>query len=98
MKNNYSIAERNRIVEENLHWIDKIIQRNAALMRAAHLDYDDVYQDLAIRLIQCVENFDPERAIWISTSCASSSMRCSTARTAAAGTALPLPHAICGAR
>ena len=52
MKNNYSIAERNRIVEENLHWIGKIIQRNAALMRAAHLDYDDVYQDLAIRLIQ----------------------------------------------
>ena len=40
MKNNYSIAERNRIVEENLHWIDKIIQRNAALMRAAHLDYE----------------------------------------------------------
>ena len=61
MKNNYSIAERNRIVEENLHWIDKIIQRNAALMRAAHLDYDDVYQDLAIRLIRCVSGFDPEK-------------------------------------
>ncbi len=61
MKNNYSIAERNRIVEENLHWIDKIIRRNGTLMKAAHLEYDDVYQDLAIRLIQCVENFDPEK-------------------------------------
>lgn len=61
MKNNYSIAERNRIVEENLHWIDKIIQRNAALMWAAHLDYDDVYQDLAIRLIRCVAGFDPDK-------------------------------------
>ena len=61
MKNNYSIAERNRIVEENLHWIGKIIQRNAALMRAAHLDYDDVYQDLAIRLIRCVSGFDPDK-------------------------------------
>lgn len=61
MKNNYSIVERNRIVEENLHWIDKIIRRNAALMKAARLEYDDVYQDLAIRLIQCVENCDPEK-------------------------------------
>ena len=61
MKNNYSIAERNRIVEENLHWIDRIIRRNTALMRAARLDYDDVYQDLAVRLIQCVESYDPEK-------------------------------------
>ena len=53
MKNNYSIVERNRIVEENLHWIDNIIRRNYGLMRAARLDYDDVYQDLAIRLILC---------------------------------------------
>ncbi len=61
MKNNYSIAERNRIVEENLHCIDKVIRRNHTLMSAAHLDYDDVYQQLAIRLIRCVENFDPEK-------------------------------------
>ena len=59
--NNYSLAERNRIVEENLQWIDRIIRRNTALMRAAHLDYDDVYQDLAIRLIRCVESYDPEK-------------------------------------
>lgn len=61
MKNNYSIAERNRIVEENLHWIDRIIRRNTSLMQAAHLDYDDVYQDLAVRLIRCVETYDPEK-------------------------------------
>ena len=61
MKNNYSIAERNRIVEENLIWIDRIIRRNASLMRAAHLDYDDVYQDLAVRLIRCVESYDPSK-------------------------------------
>lgn len=61
MKNNYSIAERNRIVEENLPRIDRTIRRNRALMRAAHLDRDDVYQELAIRLIRCVENFDPEK-------------------------------------
>lgn len=61
MKNNYSIVERNRIVEENLHWIDRTIRRNRALMKAARLEYDDVYQDLAIRLIRCVESFDPEK-------------------------------------
>ena len=61
MKNNYSIVERNRIVEENLHWIDNIIRRNYGLMRAAHLDYDDVYQQLALRLIQAVSGFDPEK-------------------------------------
>ncbi len=61
MKNNYSIVERNRIVEENLHCIDKVIRRNRALMSAAHLDYDDVYQQLAIRLIHCVANFDPDK-------------------------------------
>ena len=61
MKNNYSIAERNRIVEENLYWIDRIIHRNWALLDAAHLDYDDVYQDLAIRLIRCVESYDPAK-------------------------------------
>ena len=61
MKNNYSFDERNRIVEENLYRIDAVIRRNHGLMRAAHLDYDDVYQQLAIRLIRCVEGFDPEK-------------------------------------
>jgi len=61
MKGLYSIAERNRIVEENLHRIDSTICRNTQLMRAAHLDYDDVYQQLALRLIRAVETFDPEK-------------------------------------
>jgi len=61
MKNNYSLAERNRIVEEHLPCIDKVIRRNYTLMRAARLDYDDVYQDLAVRLIRCVAGYDPEK-------------------------------------
>ena len=61
MKNNYSITKRNRIVEEHLYCIDLIIRRNSPLMQAAHLDYDDVYQDLAIRLIRCVSGFDPDK-------------------------------------
>lgn len=61
MKHTYSIAERNRIVEEHLWCIDTIIKQNRALMIAAHLDRDDVYQQLSIRLIRAVENFDPEK-------------------------------------
>ncbi len=61
MKNNYSIAERNRIVEKNLHHIDKTIRRNRAMIKAAHLDRDDVYQQLALRLIRAVAGFDPEK-------------------------------------
>ncbi len=38
MKNNSLIAERNRIVEENLPRIDRAIRRNRVLMCAAHLD------------------------------------------------------------
>lgn len=44
MKNNYSIAQRNAIVEDHLWCIDSIIQKNRPLMRAARLEYDDVYQ------------------------------------------------------
>lgn len=61
MKNNYSVAERNRIVEEHLWCIDRVIYKKRALMHAAHLDYDDVYQQLSVRLIRAVAGFDPEK-------------------------------------
>lgn len=61
MKNNYSIAQRNAVVEEHLWCIKAVIRKNRALMRAAGLDYDDVYQQLAIRLIRAVAGFDPDK-------------------------------------
>ena len=61
MKNNMSIAERNRIVENHLWCVDKVIRDNRSLMMAAHLDYDDVYQQLALRLIHCVAGYDPKK-------------------------------------
>lgn len=62
MKNNYSIAQRNAIVEDHLWCIDSIIQKNRSLMKAARLEYDDVYQQLAIRLIKAVAGYNPEKA------------------------------------
>lgn len=61
MKNNYSIAQRNAIVEANLWCIDSVIRQNRPLMRAARLEYDDVYQQLALRLIKAVAGFDPQK-------------------------------------
>ena len=71
MKNNYSIAQRNAIVEANLWCIDSVIRQNRPLMRAARLEYDDVYQQLALRLIKAVAR---KRDAWSSTFSPSSSM------------------------
>lgn len=61
MKNNYSLAQRNALVEANLWCIDAVIRENRPLMRAARLEYDDVYQQLAVRLIKAVAGFDSEK-------------------------------------
>ena len=37
------------------------IRKNRPLMRAAQLEYDDVYQQLALRLIKAVAGFDPQK-------------------------------------
>ena len=58
MNNNYSIAERNKIVEEHLWCIKAVIKQNRELIRVTHLDYDDVYQQLAERLIRAVGTFN----------------------------------------
>ena len=63
MKNTYSILERNRIVEEHLWCIDSVMRKNHALIRAARLDYEEVYQQLALRLIRAVETFDPDKGV-----------------------------------
>ena len=61
MNNNYTIAQRNALVEKYLWCIDTVIRKNRPLMRAAQLEYDDVYQQLALRLIRAVMSFDPEK-------------------------------------
>ena len=61
MKNTYSIAQRNALVEEHLSCIDEVMRRERKLIRSAGLDKDDVYQQLALRLIKAVETFDPDK-------------------------------------
>ena len=61
MNNNYSIVERNKIVEEHLWCIKAVIKQNRKLIRVTRLDYDDVYQQLAERLIRAVRTYDPDK-------------------------------------
>ena len=61
MNNNYSLTQRNELVEKYLWCIDTVIRKNRPLMRAAHLEYDDVYQQLALRLIKAVAGFDAQK-------------------------------------
>ena len=61
MKDNYTIAQRNALVEKYLWCIDTVIRKNRPLMRAAGLEHDDVYQQLALRLIKAVAGFDPQK-------------------------------------
>ena len=61
MKNTYSIAQRNAFVEEHLSCIDALMQRERKTIRNARLDSDDVYQQLALRLIKAVGSCDPDK-------------------------------------
>ena len=61
MNNNYTIAQRNALVEKYLWCIDTVIRKNRPLMRTARLEYDDVYQQLALRLIKAVAGFDSQK-------------------------------------
>ena len=54
-----SVDERNQIVVSYLWCIDCVIRQNYALVQAAHLDTEDVYQSLALRLIRAVELYRP---------------------------------------
>ena len=54
-----SLEERNRLVVAYLWCIDCVIRQNYTLLQAAHLDRDDVYQTLAMRLIRAVELYRP---------------------------------------
>ena len=60
MHNNYSIVERNQIVEEHLWCIEKVLNENRQMIRAARLERDDVYQQLAERMIRAVRLYYPE--------------------------------------
>ena len=61
MKNNFTISQRNAIVENHLWCVNAVMKQNRALIRAAKLDADDVYQQLALRLIRAVMSYDPEK-------------------------------------
>ena len=61
MKNEFTITQRNAVVEQHLWCIDSVMAQYAAWMQAAPIDSDDVYQSLAVRLIRAVNSYDPRK-------------------------------------
>ncbi len=56
-----TVSQRNALVENYLWCIDSVIRQNKTLVIGAHLDREDVYQSLALRLIQTVKRYDPSK-------------------------------------
>ena len=61
MKWNITTQERNTLVETHLGCIWWTINKNRRLISAAGLDDEDVFQQLAVRMIRAVENYDPDK-------------------------------------
>lgn len=61
MKNNYSITQRNAIVEGHLWCIDSFMEKNRKLVKATGMESEDVSQQLALRLIKAVAGYDPDK-------------------------------------
>ena len=61
MKTN-TITERNRIVETHLWCIDAVMQACPKAVRKTCMEREDVYQQLALRLVQAVDRYDPVKA------------------------------------
>lgn len=62
---------RNQIFMENEDIIVRIMRRNYTLLRAMRLEWDDVYQELAVVALNAINTFDPLRSqdirahIWV---------------------------------
>ena len=53
--------ERNVLFMEKYHLIDVTVKKHSRLIWAVRMDEDDVRQDLALRLIQAIDKYDPAR-------------------------------------
>lgn len=61
LKWSITTQERNALVETHLGCIWWTINKNRRLISAVGLDDEDVSQQLAIRMIRAVENYDPDK-------------------------------------
>lgn len=61
LKWSITTQERNALVETHLGCIWWTINKNRRLINAVGLDDEDVFRQLAIRMIRAVENYDPDK-------------------------------------
>lgn len=65
------VTMRNELIMKNESVIYAVIRRNWVLIRALHLDVEDVYQDLYIAAMRAVEGFDSKKSDSLQTHLAS---------------------------
>ena len=53
---------RNDTFLENENMIRRVMRRNLPLIHALRLEWDDVYQELAIAALHAIDSFDPKRS------------------------------------
>lgn len=56
-----TIHTRNELFEEKEHLIGVTVKKHRSLIRAARLDVQDVRQELAVRLLEAIDKYDPAR-------------------------------------
>ena len=61
MKANFTIAERNAVVERCVPLIDREMDCHRDIIKAARMEREDVYQQLAERLICAVDAYVPAK-------------------------------------
>ena len=57
---NYTEEERNALflgMEDSIHWL---IRKNMSRICRAHMDTDDLYQDLAVCALRAIDRFQPD--------------------------------------
>lgn len=54
-------TQRNLIVEGSLPLIDKVMERHEDIIKVTRMDRDDVYQQLAERLVNAVDAYIPAK-------------------------------------
>ena len=54
-------SERNRLFEEKEHLICMTMNKHSLLIYICHMDKNDVYQELAVRMLEALEKYDPAK-------------------------------------
>jgi DNA-directed RNA polymerase specialized sigma24 family protein len=56
-----TVEDRNYLFEEKAYLVNVTMNKHRGLTRACHMEDDDVYQQLSLRLVNAIDRYDPAR-------------------------------------